>query len=94
MLQRGRQLEHSGDLAFDQPGNLDNQAAREFKCIVMHLGILHIDLPKPSDLVMYARLSEKAQGAVVLDVNPQTLAPCQERGRRPPRVRRWRRTLG
>ena len=68
MLQRGRQLEHRGDLAFDQPGNLDNQAVRKFKRVVMDVRIVHISLPKPCDPVIYTCLSEKAQGAVVLDV--------------------------
>ena len=68
MLHRGRQLQHHGGLAGDQPGELHNLAVRKFKRVVMDVRIVHINLPKPCDPVIYMRLSEKPQGSLVLDV--------------------------
>jgi hypothetical protein len=68
MLYRGRQLQHRGGLACDQPSDLHNPAVRKFKRIVMDMRIVHINLAKPRDPVIDMCLSEKAQGAVVSDV--------------------------
>jgi hypothetical protein len=68
MLRRGRQLQHNSGLAGDQPSDLHNLAVRKFKRVVMNVRIVHINLPKSCDPVIYTRLSEQAQGAVVLDV--------------------------
>src|SRR5262249_53292558 len=38
------------------------------KCIVMNVRIVHINLAKPCDPVIYTCLSEELQGAVMLDV--------------------------
>jgi hypothetical protein len=43
-------------------------AVREFKRIVMRVWIGHIDLTKPCDPVIYAHLTEKAEGTLVLDI--------------------------
>jgi hypothetical protein len=69
MLHRGRQLQHRGGLASDQPSDLNNPAVRKFKRIVMDMRIVHINLAKPRDPVIDMCLSEKAQGAPVLDVS-------------------------
>jgi hypothetical protein len=68
MLHRSRQLQHRGGLAGDQPSDLHNPAVRKFKRVVMDVRIVHINPPKPSDLVIYTYLSEYSQGAVILDV--------------------------
>jgi hypothetical protein len=65
-LRRGRQLQHSGGLAGDQPSDPQNPAVWKFKRVVMDVRIFHINLPKPCDPVTYARVSEKK--TFVLDV--------------------------
>ena len=68
MLRRGRKLQHGSSLAGNQTRNLHNLAVREFKRIVMRVWIGHIDLTKPRNLVIYAHLTEKAEGTLVLDI--------------------------
>ena len=65
---RSRELQHGSSLAGDQPSDLYNLAVREFKRIVMRVWIGHIDLTKPRNLVIYAHLTEKAEGTLVLDI--------------------------
>src|SRR6516164_4842350 len=65
---RSRELQHGSSLAGDQPSDLYNLAVRKFKRVVMNVRIVHINLPKPCDPVIYTRLSEQVQGAVVLEV--------------------------
>ena len=65
---RGRKLQHGSSLAGNQARNLHNLAVREFKRIVMRVWIGHIDLTKPSNLVIYAHFTEKAEGTLVLDI--------------------------
>jgi hypothetical protein len=67
MQSRGRKLQHGSSLAGNQARNLHNLAVREFKRIVMRVWIGHIDLTKPCNLVIYAHLTEKAEGTLVLD---------------------------
>jgi hypothetical protein len=64
---RGRKLQHGSGLAGNQARDFHNLAVREFKCIVMRVWIGHIDLTKPCNLVIYAHLTEKAEGTLVLD---------------------------
>jgi hypothetical protein len=61
-------LEHRGGLAGDQPSDLHDPAVWKFKRVVMDVRIFHINLSKPCDPVIYAPVSEKVQGAFVLDV--------------------------
>src|SRR5262249_10024283 len=65
---RGRKLQHSSSLAGDKACDHHNLAVRKFKRIVMRVWIAHIDLTKPCNLMLYAHLTEKAEGAFVLDV--------------------------
>ena len=65
---RSRELQHGSSLAGDQACNHHNLAVREFKRVVMRVWIAHIDLTKPCNLVIYAHLAEKAEGAPVFDI--------------------------
>jgi hypothetical protein len=67
-LRRGRQLQHRGGLAGDQPSDLHDPAIWKFKRVVMDVRIFHINLPKPRNPVIYAHSTEKAEGTLVLDV--------------------------
>ena len=68
MLCRGWQLQHRGRLAGEQPSDLHDPAVRKFKRVVMGVRIFQINLAKPCHLVIYAHLTEKAEGALVLDI--------------------------
>src|SRR6516164_5362573 len=65
---RGRKLQHDSSLAGNQARDLHNLAVREFKRVVMRVWIGHIDLAKPCNFVIYAHLTEKAEGTLVLDI--------------------------
>jgi hypothetical protein len=67
-LCRGRQLQHCRGLVGDQPSDLHDPAVRKFKCVVMNVRIVQIDLPKPCDPMTCTRASEEVQEAFVLDV--------------------------
>ena len=68
VLCRDRQLQHRSGLASDQLRNLQNLPIREFQRIVLNVRIVHIDLPKACDLVIYTGLAKKAEGAIVPDI--------------------------
>jgi len=68
MLRRGRQLQHRGRLAGDQPSDLHDPAVWKFKRVVMDVRIFQINLAKPCDLVIYADLTEKAERTLVSDI--------------------------
>jgi|SRR6516165_11534665 len=65
---RSRELQHGSSLAGDQARNHHSLAVREFKRVVMRVWIAHIDLTKPCNLVIYAHLTEKTEGTLVLDI--------------------------
>ena len=48
---RSRQLQHGRVLAFAQPGELHDLTVGELQCVVMHVGLLEVDLPEPSYLL-------------------------------------------
>ena len=75
LLQRGvviksrcRKLQDGSSLASNQARDLHNLAVREFKRIVMRVWIGHIHLTKACNLVIYAHLTEKVEGSLVLDI--------------------------
>ena len=68
VLCRDRQLQHRGGLASDQLRDLQNLPIWEFQRIVLNVRIVHIDLPKARNLVIYMGLAKKAEGAVVPDI--------------------------
>src|SRR5436853_6164835 len=68
VLCRDRQLQHCSGLASDQLRNLQNLPIWEFQRIVLNVRIVHIDLPKASDLVVHTPVAKKAEGVIVSDI--------------------------
>ena len=50
-VRNGRQLQHGRVLAFTQPGEQNHLPIGELKRVVMHVGLVLVDLSEPSHLL-------------------------------------------
>jgi hypothetical protein len=67
------QLQHGRYLPGEQPRDQHDLAGREFQRIVVDMRIVHTDLPEPCDSLIYARLPEQAESAVI----PNVIFECE-----------------